>query len=110
MNEITYEIGNAMAILDFMDADLEGDENNWSSQTDILMFCNESPIHWYSNKHATCKYSLFCSGFCTIHMNVDMLNHLQYKIQMFGIPINGPNSIFYNEAVYKNTVQLWGPA
>ena len=39
-------------------------------------------------------------------MNVDMLNHLQYQIQMFGIPIDKPKIIFSNEAVYKNTVLI----
>ena len=34
-----------------------------------------------------------------------MTDGLRYKLRMFGVPIDGPTSIFCdNEAVYKNTV------
>ena len=36
---------------------------------------------------------------------VEMVKALRYKLRMFGVPINGPASVFCdNEAVYKNTV------
>ena len=35
---------------------------------------------------------------------VEMVKALRYKLRMFGIPIDGPASVFCdNEAVYKNT-------
>ena len=34
-----------------------------------------------------------------------MVKALRYKLKMFGVPINGPASVFCdNKAVYKNTV------
>ena len=36
---------------------------------------------------------------------VEMVKELRYKLRMFGVPIDGPASVFCdNEAVYKNTV------
>ena len=36
---------------------------------------------------------------------VEMVRAFCYKLRMFGVPINGPASVFCdNEAVYKNTV------
>ena len=36
---------------------------------------------------------------------MEMVEALQYKLHMFGVPIDGPCSVFCdNEAVYKNTV------
>ena len=36
---------------------------------------------------------------------VEMIESLRYKLRMFGVPIDGPASVFCdNEAVYKNTV------
>ena len=36
---------------------------------------------------------------------VEMVEALRYKLRMFGVPIDGPTSIFCdNEAVYQNTV------
>ena len=36
---------------------------------------------------------------------VEMVEALRYKLRMFGVPIDGPTSIFCdNKAVYQNTV------
>ena len=36
---------------------------------------------------------------------VELAEAIRYKLRMFGVPIDGPTSVFCdNEAVYKNTV------
>ena len=35
----------------------------------------------------------------------DMVEELRYKLQMFGVPIDGYTNVFYdNDAIYKNTI------
>ena len=47
------EIGSSMETLESVDAELEGDKNNWYSQTGILLFLNKEPLNWYSNQQDT---------------------------------------------------------
>ena len=40
-----------------------------------------------------------------MRVGVEVLKALRYKLRMFGVPIEGPSNVFYdNEAVYKNPV------
>ena len=55
------EIGSSMETLESVDAELEGDKNNWYSQTGILLFFNKEPLNWYSNKQDTVDSSTFGS-------------------------------------------------
>ena len=50
-----------METLESVDAELEGDKNNWYSQTGILLFFNKEPLNWYSNKQDTVDSSTFGS-------------------------------------------------
>ena len=89
----------------FVDADLVGDKRNCRSQTGILIFVNRAPIHWFLKQQPTVETSTFGAEFCTMKVGVEMVEALQYKLRMFGVPIDGPASIFCdNKAVYQNTV------
>ena len=89
----------------FVDTDLAGDKRNRRSQTGILIFCNKAPIHWYSKRQPTVETSTFGAEFRALKTAVELTEALRYKLRMFGVPIDGPTSIFCdNEAVYKNTV------
>ena len=97
--------GLPMATSAFVDADLAGDKRNRRSQTGILIFCNKAPIHWYSKRQPSVESSTFGAEFRALKTAVEMVDGLRYKLRMFGVPIDGPTSIFCdNEAVYKNTV------
>ena len=70
-----------------------------------MLFVNKAPIHWYSKKQSTVEASTFGAEFCAMKTAVEMVEALRYKLRMFGVPIDGPCSVFCdNEAVYKNTV------
>ena len=58
------------------------------------MFLNKSPIHWYSKQQATVQSSSFTYELCDIHLTVEMVKVIRYKIQMFGITINISQIIF----------------
>ena len=63
------------------------------------------PIHWYSKKQPTVEASTFGAEFCAMKVGVELIESLQYKLRMFGIPVDGPANVYCdNEAVYKNTV------
>ena len=89
----------------FVDSDLAGDKSIRRSQTGILIFCNKAPIHWYSKQQPSVETSTFGAEFHAMKTAVELTEALRYKLRMFGVPIEGPTSVFCdNEAVYKNTV------
>ena len=80
---------------------------NRRSQSDILIFVNKAPIHWYSKQQATVESSTFGSEFCAMKIAVEMIESLRYKLRMLGIPIQGPANIFCdNQAVVKNNISV----
>ena len=94
-----------MVITCFVDANHAGYCADYRSHTGILLFVNKAPIHWYSKKQSTVEASTFGAEFCAMKTAVEMVEALRYKLRMFGVPIDGPCSVFCdNEAVYKNTV------
>ena len=89
----------------FVDSDLEGNKVNRKSRTGILIFVNKAPIYWYSKQAPSVDSSTFGAEFYAMRIAVEMIKALRYKLRMFGVPIDGPTSVFCdNEAVYKNTV------
>ena len=96
--------GNGISTHCFVDADLEGNTVTRRSQTGILIFCNRAPIMWHSKRKNTVKTSSFGSEFTAMNNAVELTEGLQYKLCMFGVPLEGPTNIFCdNEAVYKNS-------
>jgi hypothetical protein len=47
--------------------------------------------------------STFGSKYCAMKTAIDMIEGLQYKLRMMGIPLQGPTSVFCNtQSVVKN--------
>ena len=94
--------GNGIATHCFEDADLAGNTVTRRSQTGILIFVNRAPIICHSKRQNTVKASTCGSEIVAMKNAVELIEALQYKLRMFGVPINGPTNIFYdNEAVTK---------
>ena len=84
----------------FVDDNYTGDKTTRRSTTGILIFCNRAPIIWHSKRKNVVEMSTFGSEFTAMKNSVDMIAALQYKLRMFGIPIDGSTEIFCdNEAV-----------
>ena len=97
--------GLPMSIYTFLDAGLAANMANRRSQTGVLIFCFKAPIHWYSKLQPLVEASTFSAEFYAMKTAVEMIESLQYKLWMFGVPIDSSASVFCdNEAVYKNTV------
>ena len=87
----------------FVEANHAGDKTTRWSIIGILIFCNRAPIIWHSKRQNGVETLKFGSEFTTMNNAVELIAALQYKLIMFGVPIDGLTDIFCdNEAVYKN--------
>ena len=88
----------------FVDANHPADKVARRSQTGILIFCNRSPILWFSKRHKSVEASTFGSEFTALKNVVELVTALRYKLRIFGVPIHVPTDMFCdNEAVHKNS-------
>jgi len=95
--------GNAVQINSFVDADHAGNRITRRSQTGELIILNRTPIVWYSKAQNTVETSTFGSEFTAMRIAVEFINSLRYKLQMFGIPLEGPvNTFCDNSSVVTN--------
>ncbi len=61
---------------------------------------------WFSKRQNSVEASTFGSEFTAMKNAVEMIEALWYKLQMFGVPIDGPTNVFCdNEAVCMNTAR-----
>ncbi len=98
--------GQPVQINCFVDADHAGNQVTRRSQTGILIFLNRSPITWFSKAQNTVETSTFGSEFTALHISVELLESLHYKLRMFGVPIEGPSNTFCdNFSVVTNSTQ-----
>jgi hypothetical protein len=96
--------GNKVKMTMFVDSDHAGNLATRRSQTGILIFLNKAPVVWYSKRQNTVKSSTFGSEFIAMRVAVEMVEGLQYKLRMFGIPIDGPTDILCdNQSVVTNS-------
>ena len=97
-------LGKSVSTTCFVDADHAGCHVTRRSQTGILIYVNRAPIIWYSKRQNTVESSTFGSEFIAMKTAIELIEGLRYKLRMFGIPIEGPTSIFCdNEAVTLNS-------
>ena len=68
---------------------------------------NKFPINCYRKRQATVEESTFLSDLFSMKAGVDMVENLCYKLQMFGVPIDGSVIVFCdNNALYMNIITL----
>ena len=87
----------------FVDVNNTWDKTTRRSMTGILIFCNRDPIIWHRKIQNGVETSTFGSEFTAMKNSVEPIAALQYKLRIFGVPIDRYTDIFCdNEAVYKN--------
>ena len=100
---VPIALGLAIALHCFVDADHASDKVTRRSQTGILIFGNKAPLIMYSKKQNSVQTSTFGSEFLAMRQAVELIQALRFKLRMFGVPLEGPASVYCdNEAVYKN--------
>ena len=97
-------LGNSVNINVFLDADHAGNKVTRRSHTGIILYLNMAPITWLSKRQNTVESSTFGSEFIAMRLTVEMVESMQYKLRMFGIPIDGPARLFCdNESVVTSS-------
>jgi hypothetical protein len=87
-----------------VDASHGEDQVNRRSQTGVIEYLNNAPINAYCKRQTTVEVSTFGSEFVAMRIAVERAEALRYKLQMFGIPIDGRIDILCdNMSVVKNT-------
>ena len=97
-------LGKPVKMFAFVDANHAGNVVTRRSHTGILIFLQNAPIIWYSKRQNTAESATFGSEFVALRTAKDLIVALRYKLRMFGVPIDGPASVFCdNQGVVKNT-------
>ena len=73
----------------FVDAGHAGNKITRRSHTGIVIYCNCSPIIWFSKRQNTVETSTFSSEIIALKIAIEFVEGLRYKLRRFGIPING---------------------
>ena len=96
--------GQGFTIRAFVGADHATDSLTRKSRTGFLVYLNSSPIFWLSKKQTGVETSSFGSEFVAMKLCVEYLRGLRYKLQMMGIPCDGPAYVYGdNKSVLSNT-------
>jgi Reverse transcriptase (RNA-dependent DNA polymerase). len=96
-------LGNPVVIATYVDANHAGNLANRRSHTGILIYVNNSLIHWYSKRQNTVESSSFGSEFVALRIATELVSALIYKLRMFGVPVEGPATIYCdNKSVVTN--------
>ena len=96
--------GNPVTISAFVNANHAGNVVTRRSHSGIITFVQNAPIIWFSKHQNTVEGATFGSKLVMMCICKDLIVALQYKLQMFGVPINGPANIFCdNRGIVKNT-------
>ena len=86
-----------------MDANHAGNVLTRGSHTGIIIFDNNSPIIWHSERQNTVESSSFGSEFIALWIATEMIEGLRYKLRIFRVAIDGPADVFCdNQSVVTN--------
>ncbi len=98
--------GKVVNISCFVDANHAGNFITQQLHSGIIIYVQNAPIIWFSKQHNTVESSSCGSEFVALCAAKDILVALRYKLQMFGMPIDGPANVFCdNNGVVKNTTR-----
>ena len=97
-------LGEAVKVTAFVDSDHAGNLVTQSSQTGYILFCNQAPITWHSKKQNTVEASTFSAEFIAARACLEAVECLRFKLQMFGIPVDGPTNVLCdNNSIVNNS-------
>ena len=88
----------------YVDAYHTGDQKLRQLRSRFIIYLNLAPIVWMSKKQATVETSVFGAKFVAMKLGMETLQGLWFKLQMMGIPVAGPSSVYGdNMYVIRNT-------
>jgi hypothetical protein len=91
----------------FVDASHAANKKTRKSHTGFLIFVNRAPIVWYSKRQQTVESSTYASEYIAMKVCIESIQHLRYKLRMFGVPLDGETNVWCdNEAVCKSSTNV----
>ena len=60
----------------------------------MIIYMNNAPILWCSKRKNIVEASLFGIDFLALHIAVEMVENLRYKLRCFGVDVDGPAEVF----------------
>ena len=96
--------GRPVVTTAFVDSSHAANHVTRRSHTGFVIFLMRSPVIWYSKRQQTVEASTFSSEFIAMKACVEAIQHLRFKLRMFGIPLqdgHATNVLCDNESVVK---------
>ena len=96
-------LGKVVRISAFVDDNHAGNVFNRRSNSGIIIFVQNAPIIWFSERQNTVEAATFGSEFVALRICKELIVALRYKLRMFGFPFDGPVDVFCeNRGVVMN--------
>ena len=96
--------GRAARLTVYVDADHAHDQVTRRSITGIIVFLNNTPISWYSERQKTVESSTYGSELVAARIATELIMELRYTLRMLGVPLDGPALMLGdNMLVFLNT-------
>jgi hypothetical protein len=86
--------GRVVTTACYVDSDHAGNLMTQRSHSGIFIYLQNTPIIWFSKRQNTVESSSFGSEFIALRIAVKMIEAIQYKLRMFGVPIINATSIY----------------
>ena len=102
--------GTSVITLAFCDASYAANKKTRRSHSGHIIFVNKAPIKWMSRRQTTMETSAFSAEFIALKQCIEDIEHLRFKLRMFGVPIDEYHTPTYiycdNESVVKNSTRV----
>ena len=79
--------GVAVETMAFVDASHGANKVTRRSHSGHILFVNSAPVKWLSRRQQTVETSAFSSEFIALKQCLEDVEHLRFKLRMFGIPL-----------------------
>ena len=104
--------GAAVETMAFVDSSHGANKVTRRSHSEHILFVNSAPMKWLSRRQQTVETSAFSSEFIALKQCIEDIEHLRFKLRMFGIPLyqdeDGDATCILcdNESVVNNTSKV----
>ena len=98
--------GRSVVTTAFVDASHAANRKTRRSHSGYIIFLNRAPVKWYSKGQNTVETSAFSSEFIAMKQCIEDIEHIRFKLRMFGIQMCDEKTATHilcdNESVVRN--------
>lgn len=102
--------GIAVVTTAWVDASHAANKVTRRSHTGYILFVNRAPVKWVSRRQQTVESSAFSSEFIAMKQCLEDVEHLRFKLRMFGIPFqedwSSTHVLADNDSMVKNSTKV----